>query len=93
MQNLDPRQFQDVVDSLQDGLWITDAAHLITYANPAMATIAGIPREQIVGKQVLTGFSEETTGHFRSFYLTALNTGKPTKYGCQVITPGGRTTW
>jgi PAS domain S-box-containing protein len=93
MQNLNPMQCQAVLDSLQDGLVITDDQHHIIYANPAMVTLAGIPLEQIVGTHVLTGFAEETIGSFRSFYLAAVNSGKPTKYECAVVTPGGRQTW
>ena len=93
MKALDPIQYQEVIDSLQDGLVITDEENFIIYVNPAMVRIAGTPREQLVGRHVLTGFTEETIGNFRSFYLAAVNTGIPTKYECAVVTPAGRHTW
>ena len=93
MRNRNPIEFEEIVDSLQDGLWLTDEAHCIVYANSAMATIAGIPRDQIVGTHLFTGFAEETIGNFRDFYLAAVNAGKATEYECEVVAPGGRKAW
>jgi len=93
MQNLDPALYQDIVDSLPDGLWLSDHEHRIVYANPAMAAIAGIPQENIIGANVLTDFGEETVSNFRHFYMAAVDSGKPTKYECLVVTPAGRQTW
>jgi PAS domain S-box-containing protein len=49
--------FQNVFESMPDGMWITDSQHRILYANRAMAGIAGIGVDQIVGKSVLDGMA------------------------------------
>lgn len=93
MENNNTDLFQHVVENLADGLWVADSEHRIIYANPAMANIAGIPQESIVGAHVLNDFGEETIGDFRKFYLATVNSEKPTKYECIVVTPAGRQTW
>lgn len=93
MENNNTALFQTIVEKLPDGLWVTDSEHRIIYANPALAVIAGIPQESLVGAQVLQDFGEETIGEFRKFYLAAVNSGKPTKYECMVVTPAGRQNW
>lgn len=93
MENNNTALFQHIVENLADGLWVADGEHRIIYANPAMANIAGIPRESIVGAHVLNDFGEETIGDFRKFYLATVNSEKPTKYECIVITPAGHQTW
>lgn len=93
MENNNTALFQHIVENLADGLWVADSEHRIIYANPAMADIAGIPQECIVGLHVLNDFGEETIGDFRKFYLATVNSEKPTKYECIVVTPAGRQTW
>ena len=91
--NMQADFFRNIVESMQDGLWVTDKQHRIIYANDAMAAIAGISVEQIVGNSVLDGFSEQALWFFRDHYLAAVNSLQARKYSCQVVTPGGRLTW
>lgn len=57
MKNMNENFFQNVFESMPDGMWITDSQHRILYANRAMAGIAGIGVDQIVGKSVLDGMA------------------------------------
>lgn len=93
MKRMNENFFQNVVESMPDGMWITDKQHRIIYANRAMAGIAGVGVDQIVGQSVLDGFSDPTLWFFRDHYHAAVDALKPQKYCCQVVTPGGRLTW
>ncbi|HEX6734439.1 MAG TPA: PAS domain S-box protein, partial [Azonexus sp.] len=93
MSHLSADRFQRIVDSLNDGLWVTDGNHRIVYANQSMAAIAGVGFEQLLGVHVLDGFPESTTRFFRNDYLAALASGQARPYECRVVTPAGRDTW
>lgn len=46
------------LDSIINGVWVTDQENIIYYTNKGVEIIAGIPKEQIVGLRVL-----ECPGH------------------------------
>jgi PAS domain S-box-containing protein len=80
-------------ESSPHGVWIADLTDTIVYANPAMSELAGVPREQIVGANVLTGFSEETIREFTPYYARAKETSQVVRYeSVPVTTPTGRKT-
>ena len=57
--------FQDVVDSLADGLYVTNLDREIVYWNPAAERITGWTAEDVVGKQCLADIlcHEDKDGH------------------------------
>ena len=59
MKNINENFFQNIFESMPDGMWITDSQHRIIYANRAMAGIAGVGVDQIVGQSVLDGVAAE----------------------------------
>jgi PAS domain-containing protein len=79
MKNMNENFFQNIFESMPDGMWITDSQHRIIYANRAMAGIAGVGVDQIVGQSVLDGFSDPTLWFFRDHYHAAVNALKPQK--------------
>ena len=85
--------FRDFIERSQYGLWVADKDHRISYANPAMARIAGIDAEQIIGKNVISVFPEESMEFFHQHYMEARNGGEPVRYECKVVTPAGRPMW
>ncbi len=84
---------RDALDLLRDGVFVTDAQHRIVYANPAMARIAGIGVDRIVGADVLGGAPEATLAHFRPHFQAAAAALEARHYECPVVTPAGRPTW
>ena len=86
-------QFRDIIDSLQEGLWIADKNHRIIYANAAMANIAGVGIDRIVGKNVIEDFPEDALVYFRTYYDHAVIFLKPEKYQCPVVSHSGRQMW
>ena len=85
--------YEDISEGVQDGILVTDKNDTIYYANSAMEKIAGVPRDQIQGKNILTDFEKDTTGEFNIFYKQAKKEKKPIWYEVQVNTPAHRDTW
>jgi len=85
--------YENIIEGVQDGIWVTDKNDVIYYANMAMEKIAGVPRDQIQGNKVLKDFPEETIGEFSKYYNQAKKEKKPVWYDIKVITPSGKNTW
>ncbi|HOO57351.1 MAG TPA: PAS domain S-box protein [bacterium] len=86
--------FQGILSRVQDGVWVTDRNDNVIFANDSMGRIAGLSADKIVGKNVINGFSEETIGEFKKYYLEAKRCLKPVFYdSVPVRTPAGRDTY
>jgi len=86
---LDPQ----ILDILFDGVWITDKDDVIVYVNNAMSIIAGIPKDNIIGKKIINSFSFANFQHFIPFYLKAKDLKGPVRYEpIPVRTPTGKLT-
>lgn len=83
--------YEKILETVEDGIWVANNQDVIIYTNRGMAKIAGVSIDNIVGKNVLTDFSEETTGEFLLFYKQAKKTLQPVEYNATVITPAGKT--
>ncbi|MDE5417416.1 PAS domain S-box protein [Labilibaculum sp. DW002] len=79
--------YENIIEGVQDGIWVTDKNDVIFYANSAMEKIAGVPRDQIQGNNVLKGFPEETIVEFSNFYKQAKKEKKPVWYEVELKTP------
>jgi len=83
--------YELILESVNDGIWVTEANDLITYVNRGMTTIAGISREQMLGANVREYFGKGTRGEFQTYALQAKETLRPVHYeAVSVITPAGR---
>ncbi|MBN1820427.1 MAG: PAS domain-containing protein [Prolixibacteraceae bacterium] len=85
--------YENIIEGVQDGIWVSDKQDVIYYANHATEEIAGVPVNQITGNCVLKDFPEETIKEFKVSYLKAKNSLEPTWYEVYVKTPAGRDTW
>jgi len=91
---METKQFyENIIEGVQDGIWVTDEKDDIYFANKAMGVIAGIPPEKIQGNNLLKDFPEETTGELISYYKQAKKEKKLIWYEIEVKTPSGRNTW
>lgn len=85
---------ETILESLVTGIWVTDAADRVQYANRGMGAIAGMAPEAMKGLSVLEDFPKETSRHFLPFYRKARETLKAVPYASvPVRTPAGRDTW
>ena len=80
-----------LLDILFGGAWITDKNDVVIYADTAISTLIGIPRDKIIGNEICNGFQINTFQYFIPFYLKAKNDRCPIQYGpIPVRTPEGR---
>lgn len=83
--------YQSILESIIEGVWVTDKDDKIYYVNSGMGIIAGIPVEQIVGAYVLKDFPENIFEYFRPYYLKTKETLHPLYYyAVPIVTPKGR---
>lgn len=68
--------YENVLESIVTGVWVTDKNDIICYANKGMEAIAGLNAQQIVGIHVLKDFQEM----FKPYYLRAKETLQPFYY-------------
>ncbi len=85
--------YENIIEGVQDGIWITNENDIIFFSNAGMERIAGIPREEINGCNFFTDFPKETVGELFPYYNQARNDRKPIWYDIKVDTPAGRSTW
>ncbi len=85
--------YESILENVQDGIWVSNSKDVIFYVNDGMEKIAGVPKELIIGNNVLTDFPKETTEKFNSFYMEAKTKLEPVWYETIVRTPAGKDTW
>jgi two-component system, cell cycle sensor histidine kinase and response regulator CckA len=83
------RFYESVLNTVQDGIWVTDAEDRIVFFNTRMEAISGMKAEAALGLCVTTDFPEETTGQFLPHYRKAKETLEPVAYEAEVVTPAG----
>ena len=83
--------YESILETTAESVLITNRSDIICYANRSTETMAGTPREQIEGSNVLWNFPEETLRFFRPMYQKARESLRP--FFCDpipVVTPTGR---
>ncbi len=85
--------YEKILETVHEGIWVSDANDYIIYSNTGMAKIAGIPIEQITGQNILQDFENKTIGEFKKHYLEAKTTQKPVFYDIELITPSNKSSF
>ena len=81
--------YKTILETVSDGVWVSDKDDNIIFFNTGMEKIAGMPAEKFIGVNVLSGFSEGTLHEFREYYLQAKNSLESVFYKAHVRTPPG----
>ena len=63
--------YENVLEGIMSGVWVSDKDDMIYYANREMATVTGIPTEQFEGSHVFEAIPENSAQFFRPLYLYA----------------------
>lgn len=84
--------YHDILENVEDGIWVTDAKDKIIYFNPGIEKISGVMSKDVIGLTVTKDFPEDTIGHFINFYYKAKEQLVPQQYQAAVVTPAGRST-
>ena len=86
--------YKHLLENIDEGILVMAKDDKIFFVNDPMAKIAGVPKEQILGAEVLKDFSEGTLRYFRSYYLEAKESLNTVSFdSIQVLTPAGRMTY
>lgn len=85
--------YEEIIENVQDGIWVSDKNDNIFYVNKGMEKISGVNREMIQNKNILTDFPPNTIQEFNEYYLEAKSTLTPVWYEVTVKTPAGRYSW
>lgn len=86
---LDPK----ILDILLDGLWITDKDDTIVFVNTMMSNLIGIPKDKIIGTDIINSHSSKIFEHFIPLYVRAKDERCPIQYEpIPVLTASGKMT-
>ncbi|MGQ8337244.1 PAS domain S-box protein [Sunxiuqinia sp. A32] len=85
--------FKDLIETVKEGVWVSDKNDIIHYVNTGMTAITGAAKSEMMGKSVLKDFSEETIKEFKEFYIKAKEELKPIEYEAKVKTLSNRYTY
>ncbi len=78
--------YEKILETVHEGIWVSDANDYIIYSNTGMAKIAGVSIDQITGQNILKDFEDKTNREFKKHYLEAKNTQKPVFYDIELVT-------
>jgi PAS domain S-box-containing protein len=84
--------YATVLNSVHDGIWVTDTNDRLVFFNRSMEVIAGVTADDVLGLSLVEDFPPETTKHFLPHYMKAKETLEPVEYEAPVVTPMGRPT-
>ncbi|MBN1647382.1 MAG: PAS domain S-box protein [Spirochaetales bacterium] len=85
------RQFyENILESIEAGIWVTNSEDVIIYANESLARISDLPRESLYGGEVFTDFPQSYLTEFGPIYRKAKKQKKILPYQVKVITRIGR---
>ena len=82
--------YENILERVQDGIWVSDESGIIYYANQATANIAGVSKSEIEGNHIFKDFPKETTIDFSYYYNKAKEEKKPVWYEVEIKTLGDR---
>jgi diguanylate cyclase (GGDEF)-like protein/PAS domain S-box-containing protein len=83
--------YATVLSKVVTGVWVGDARHRLIYVNQGLSRLMSMAETDLLNKQILTDFPEQTLQHFRPFYYRAMHGLTPVRFEALPIqTPGGR---
>jgi len=83
--------YATVLSKVVTGVWVGDASHRLIYLNLGLSRLMSVPEADLLNKNILTEFPEQTLQHFRPFYYRALHALTPVRFEMLPMqTPGGR---
>jgi PAS domain S-box-containing protein len=82
--------YQTILESVHEGIWVTDSEDRLTFVNPALERIDGVPAGELLGKCVLADPPPDLVRSSRPFYEEARRTRRPVAYETKLATTDGR---
>ncbi len=78
--------YKTILDKIVNGVVVHDKDDKITYINEAGLKVVGLPIEQVLGTNILTGFPKESLKMARELYLIAKRDIEPQRFDTISIT-------
>ena len=78
--------YENILETTHDGIWVTNQDDVIVFANSAIEKIAGTDKTDLIGKNVVKDFPEETIGNFSAYYLEVKKGRVPVEYEVTSVT-------
>ncbi|MDD5457469.1 MAG: PAS domain S-box protein [Candidatus Margulisbacteria bacterium] len=72
--------YRNILESIEDGVFVTDKNDSIYYVNHSFALLAGISLYHLIGKNIFNDFPGENMGLFKEEYLKAKQNLQPVYY-------------
>ncbi len=86
--------YETILETVNDGILVTDKQDVIYYANPGIANITGLSKEQMVGAKMLIDVPEITLRNLRPHYEHAQATLQPLHFDSLfLVTPTQRSSY
>jgi len=83
--------YQNILESIIDGVWVTDKNDCIIYANSAMLNIADTTNKRLLNLNIFSDIKGNTLLYFKPYYLKAKSVLAPVFYESVPITqPSGK---
>jgi len=83
--------YATILSKVVTGVWVGDAAHRLIYVNQGLVRLMSMAESDLLHKNILNDFPEQTLQHFRPFYYRAVHGLTPVRFeGLPLQTPGGR---
>jgi PAS domain S-box-containing protein len=79
-----------VLESIQEGIWVSDEEDVVRYANAGFERITGFGRDEIVGRKLFDGLTPGAPDELRARYLAAKESLSPACYETRARTRDGR---
>ena len=81
---------RDILESVQEGVWVSDADDVVRYANRGMESLTGLCRAEIAGKSLFAAFDGGWAEELRPKYLKVKESLVPARYEVRARLAGGR---
>lgn len=78
--------YEEVVEGINEGIWVTDKNDTLYFMNRGMGEIAGVKTENMQGLNILSDRSPESVGHLKKYYNEAKKNLTPTHYDAIPVT-------
>ncbi|MEA3440662.1 MAG: PAS domain S-box protein, partial [Chloroflexota bacterium] len=86
-------QYRDLVEKVSDVIYRVDVDGVITYLNPAVETLIGLPPEEIVGQPFAQIIHPEDLGHMQNNVQKLLGGVDPGPMEYRVLNASGEARW
>ena len=85
--------YRDLVEKISDVIYAADTNSVITFINPAIETLIGLPPDQVVGKSFAQFVHPDDLGPLQDNFQDLLSGATPDSNEYRILTASGETRW